>query len=254
MFEVKEISIGVAGKKLLDNVSVQFEPGKVSVILGPNGAGKSTLLSAMAALRDIDDGGVFLHGENVAAMDTKRRARRIGLLPQSANVHWDILVRDLVALGRYPFHGQSNKQEDDFCIDAAMRATETSQYAARNILSLSGGERGRVLLARVLAGQPEWLLADEPLANLDPRYQLQFLAQMRGLAAGGMGVVAVLHDLTQAARVADHILLLNHGRVFTSGPPSTVLTAENLKTVYGIDCTILRDDKGQIAIVPSAIE
>jgi iron complex transport system ATP-binding protein len=250
MLEAKNISVSAGEKRLLDDVSVTMEPGKVSVILGPNGAGKSTLLSCLAGLCAPDNGSIMLDGDVVTTMDGKQRARRIGLLPQSAHVHWDLESRDLVALGRYPFHGQSSKIQDDALIDTAMAATATTPFAGRNVLSLSGGERARVLLARVLAGQPEWLLADEPLANLDPRYQLQLLNQMRSLANEGTGVVAVLHDLTQAARIADHVILLSKGRVFAAGLPEVVLTANNLKAVYHVECAILFDDDGQIVIVP----
>jgi len=240
MFEADNLSLALGGHKLLDGVSAQFDAGKISIILGPNGAGKSTLLACLAGLRVPDKGAAMLDGGAVGSMDTTARARRIGLLPQNADVHWDILARDLVALGRYPHHRRSSEADDKAAIIAAMEATDTSQYAERNMLSLSGGERARVLLARVLAGVPEWLLADEPLANLDPRYQIQLLAMLRDMADRGAGVIAVLHDLTQAARVADHILLLHQGCVFAAGAPESILTAENLREVYGIDCDFIR--------------
>ena len=125
----------------------------------------------------------------------------------------------------------------------------SAQFAERTVLRLSGGERARVLMARVLAGEPSWLLADEPLANLDPRYQLELLAYMRRLADTGVGVVAVLHDLTLAARCADHVVLLQDGGVFAAGPAHAVMTAENLDAVFGINCEILHDAAGRMAIV-----
>jgi ABC-type cobalamin/Fe3+-siderophores transport system ATPase subunit len=252
MLEAKNISIAIKDRLLLDNVSARFEAGKVNVILGPNGAGKSTLLACLSGLQRPDSGSADYNGEAVAAMDARNRARHIGLLPQSAQVHWDISVHDLVALGRYPYRGQSSKAQDEAAIVAAMETTHTAQYAQRNVLSLSGGERARVLLARVLAVQPEWLLADEPLANLDPRYQVQLLGLLRQMADGGAGVVAILHDLTQAARVADHIVLLHEGRVFAAGSAAQVMTAENLVAVYGIECTIIGGEQDQIIIVPNA--
>ncbi len=251
MLEAKNISIAVKDRLLLDNVSARFEAGKVNVILGPNGAGKSTLLACLSGLSRADSGSANYNSEDAAAMDASIRARHIGLLPQSAQVHWDISVHDLVALGRYPHRGQSSKTQDEEAIAAAMETTHTAQYAYRNVLSLSGGERARVLLARVLAGRPEWLLADEPLANLDPRYQMQLLDLLKQLAQGGAGVVAILHDLTQAARVADYIVLLHEGRVFATGGPAEVMTAENLAAVYGIKCSIIGGEQGQVTIVPS---
>ncbi len=254
MFEADNVSLMLGGHRLLDGVSAQFAAGKISIILGPNGAGKSTLLACLVGLRAPDSGGAMLDGAAVSGMDITARARRIGLLPQNADVHWDIRAGDLVALGRYPHHRQSSEADDSAAIKAAMEATDTLQYAARNVLSLSGGERARVLLARVLAGEPEWLLADEPLANLDPRYQLQLLAQLRALAGKGAGVIAVLHDLTQAARVADFVVLLNEGRVFAAGSPESVLTAENLREVYDITSAVFHDDDGKIAIIPGGYQ
>jgi ABC-type cobalamin/Fe3+-siderophores transport system ATPase subunit len=251
MLEAKNISIAIKGRLLLGNVSARFEAGKVNVILGPNGAGKSTLLACLSGLQRADSGSAEYNGESVAAMDARTRARDIGFLPQSAQVHWDISVRELVALGRYAYRGQTSKAQDEAAIAAAMETTHIAQYARRNILSLSGGERARVLLARVLAGEPEWLLADEPLANLDPRYQMQLLGLLRQRAQGGAGVVTILHDLTQAARVADHIILLHEGQIFASGSPAQVMTAENLADVYGIECTIIGGEQGQIIIVPN---
>ncbi|NJM49882.1 MAG: ABC transporter ATP-binding protein [Sphingomonadales bacterium] len=249
MLEAKDISVKVGAEQLLDGVSAEFAPGRLSVILGPNGAGKSTLLACLSGLRKADGGSAIWDGADIAAMNAKLRARSIGLLPQSAAVHWDIYARDLVALGRYPYHGISNKDQDESHIEAAMAATDCTHFAGRHMRSLSGGERARVLLARVLAGQPQWLLADEPLAGLDPRYQMQILDHMRKLANEGVGVVTVLHDLNQAARIADHVLLLNKGRVFASGLPRDVLTKTNLKAVYDIDCAIFDDKDGQMAII-----
>ncbi|MFC4292644.1 ABC transporter ATP-binding protein [Sphingorhabdus arenilitoris] len=250
MFEASGLTVRAGGAILLNDVSVQLPAGQISVILGPNGAGKSTLFGCLSGLLTPDEGAALWDGQNVAAMDAKSRAQRIGLLPQSAAIYWDINVRELVALGRYPFSGVSSKQEDDACIDAAMAATDCAQFSGRRVRSLSGGERARVLLARVLAGRPQWLLADEPLAGLDPRYQMQILRQIRSLAATGTGVALVLHDLTQAARVADHIVLLHQGRVFANGLARDVLTAANMKAVYDIACAIYDDEAGQIAIIP----
>ena len=252
MLEAKNITVTAGKTLLLDDVSVTLAAGQVSVILGPNGAGKSTFLGCLAGLRKPDIGTLWLDNMPAATMGHRARARRIGLLPQNADVHWDLAARDLVALGRFPFRGESSNVQDEEIIDAAMAATQTDEFAARRVMSLSGGERARILLARVLAGQPEYLLADEPLANLDPRFQLQMLGQMRALAKSGTGVVMVLHDLTQAAQIADHIVLMRRGRIFAEGSPSFVLTAKNIQEVYGVAATILHDDNGRLIIIPRA--
>ncbi|SOB86545.1 iron complex transport system ATP-binding protein [Sphingomonas guangdongensis] len=238
----RNLSLALGGRPVLDAVSATFVPGRVTAILGANGAGKSTLLRALAAL--VPAAGVTLDGSDVAGLDPRERARTIGYLPQDAAVHWNMRVRDLVALGRLP-HGGGG----DAAVDAALAATDTIALAPRTVRSLSGGERARVLLARVLAGEPRWLLADEPLASLDPLHQLQTLALLRAAAGRGMGVVVVLHDLTLAARIADDIVLLKDGRVLGSGTPGQVLTETRIAVGYGIEATLVAHPDGPV-IVP----
>jgi ABC-type cobalamin/Fe3+-siderophores transport system ATPase subunit len=250
MLEAQDIRVKRGESTLLDGVSVCFVPGKVSVIIGPNGAGKSTLLSCLAGLTMADNGAALLDGKNIADMEPRLRSRQIGFLPQNGEVHWDILARDLVALGRFAHHKSASATDDTAAIKSAMVAADCAQFAQRNVRSLSGGERARVMLARVLAGQPLWILADEPLANLDPRYQLQLLSQLRRMADDGAGVVAVLHDLTLAARAADYLVLMHKGSVFASGSAEDVLTQKNILTVFGINCTILRDENGAMVVIP----
>jgi iron complex transport system ATP-binding protein len=239
MLQADSLYLTLSSRPVLQGVNASFERGKVSIILGPNGAGKSSLLSCLATLRSPDQGSVTLDKTLIINIPPLERARKIGLLPQSADVHWDIQARALVALGRYPHQGRGAlSASDTAAIDAAMLATDTVQFTDRNVMMLSGGERARVLLARVLAGQPDWILADEPLANLDPGHQVDILNVLRKQAETGAGVVAVLHDLNHAARIADHIILMKDSRVFASGTPRDVLTQSNLVDVYGIECTV----------------
>lgn len=247
---VAAISLSLGGTRVLDGVSAAFTPGRVTAILGPNGAGKSSLLACLAGLRTPDSGLVSIRG--VARQDIDRRdlARRIGFLPQSADVHWDVDVATLVALGRFPWRGRWGETPADIAaVAAAMAATDIAQLSTRIVNTLSGGERSRVLLARVLAGTPEWLLADEPLASLDPAHQLDVLDCLRGIAAAGAGVVVVLHDLNQAARVADDVLLMRNGRIIAFGPPETVLTPELIAVTYGVTAHIGTTTAGQRFIV-----
>ncbi len=250
MLEAQDICITRQENALLEHVSACFVAGKVNIIIGPNGAGKSTLLSCLAGLTKADSGAALLDGKNVAVMEPKLRSRYIGFLPQNGEVHWDISARDLVALGRFAHDKIASADDNSTAVTAAMAAADCLQFADRNVRSLSGGERARVMLARVLAGQPKWLLADEPLANLDPRYQLELLAHMRRLADDGIGVVAILHDLTLAARSADHLMLMHDGRIFASGSAGDVMTSKNILTVFGINCTILHDQNGSMVVVP----
>ncbi|WP_395628808.1 ABC transporter ATP-binding protein [Sphingorhabdus sp.] len=229
----------------LEGINATFEAGRFSVILGPNGAGKSTLLACLAGLRKPNSGAAKLGDEDIAAMPAPTRARRIGLLPQGAETHWAITSEALVALGRIPHaRGAGASADDRRAIAAAMHATATDGFAHCPITELSGGERARVLLARVLAGEPEWILADEPLANLDPGYQLDILDLLRQQARSGKGVIAVLHDLHHAVRFADHVVLLHHGSIFAQGAVDDVITAPNLATVYGIDALLSKGEDG----------
>jgi iron complex transport system ATP-binding protein len=223
----------------LRGVTAQFQRGRVTALLGPNGAGKSTLLACLAGLRAPDSGQVSLGGVNVMALERMDRARRIGLLPQSPEVHWDIDVATLVGLGRLPHKGRWGETPDDLAaITHAMAATDVERLAARTANQLSGGERGRVLLARVLAGEPQWLLADEPLANLDPAHQLDVRDLLRQVAQRGAGVVVVLHDLSLAARVADDVILLRDGQVVAHGASDAVLCADQLRATFGIEAHV----------------
>lgn len=224
-------------RRVLDGIDVTFRAGRITAILGPNGAGKSTLVSCAAGLRRPDDGEARLGGTPVTAYHPRDRGRLIGFLPQDATVHWNIAARELVALGRLPHRGPlaGLSEEDRAAIGRAMAATDTDAFADRLMREMSGGERARVLLARVLAGEPRWLLADEPLASLDPAHQIDVLERLREAARGGVGVVLVLHDLGHAARIADDVLLLREGRVAAWGTAAEVLVPERLRAVYRVE-------------------
>lgn len=246
----QNLSFAHGRRPALSDISAAFAPAQFSVILGPNGAGKSTLLGCLAGLLKPDSGAALLEGQAIAAMRAEDRARAIGLLPQGAEAHWALEAQALVALGRYPHRrGFGLSVEDQRAIKQALTATATLQFAGRPVTELSGGERARVLMARVLAGEPRWILADEPLANLDPGYQLDMLALLRAQADSGKGVVAVLHDLHHAARFADHVVLMHEGRVFAQGDVASVISPQNLADVYGIDATLSKGEEGEINLL-----
>lgn len=249
-----DIRVRLGTIQALDGVSIRFASGRVTAILGPNGAGKSTLASVAAGLRAADTGSATLGDRPLGALPVRERARLIGYLPQSAALHWNIAARELVALGRLPHRGPFGGMAaaDWVAVDRAMEATDTTAFAARPTAELSGGERARVLLARVLAGEPRWIIADEPLAGLDPAHQLDVLARLRDAARAGVGVVLVLHDLSHAARAADDALLLAGGRAVASGPVADVMTPARLREVYGIDVFVGTDGAGGPVLVPFA--
>lgn len=226
----RDLTVTLGNRTVLNGIEGGFAPGRITAVLGPNGAGKSTLLRAAAGLIP-HRGDVLLDGQPVAAMPARARARAIGYLPQDHLVHWDVTARDLVALGRAPHRSPfaSESEADRAAVADALAATDSADFADRGVLTLSGGERARVLLARVLAGAPRWILADEPLASLDPAHQLDLLDRLRRIADDGIGIVLVLHDLAQAARVADDILVLSHGSI-----AAIDLSPDTIATVFGV--------------------
>lgn len=247
------VSLTLRGRPVLRSVTGALPVGAVTVILGANGAGKSTLLSCLAGLREPGAGQVLLDGTPLAAMPAQHRARLIGLLPQQADIHWNVNVRALVALGRLPHRGRWGLQEDDErAIDTALAAADCVHLASRKAQRLSGGEQARVLLARVLAGEPRWILADEPFASLDPAHQLDAAACLRRAADQGAGVAVVLHDLTQAARLADRVILMKEGEVLAAGTVPDVMTPAVLGAAYGVRVHVGQDASGAPLIVPMA--
>ncbi|MFZ4689449.1 MAG: ABC transporter ATP-binding protein [Polymorphobacter sp.] len=244
------LSLTLGDVHVLSNVNAAFHTGRVTAVLGPNGAGKSSLLACLAGLRAPDSGTVMLGGIPREQLDRRDLARRIGFLPQTADVHWDIDVETLVALGRFPHRGRwGSSAADHAAVAAAMTATDVTGLSHRVANTLSGGERGRALLARVLAGTPQWLLADEPLASLDPAHQLDVLDCLRRIAADGAGVVVVLHDLNQAARVADDVLLLRGGHIVAHGTPYEVLTPDLIAQTYRVTAHVGMTPEGQRFII-----
>ena len=232
-------SVRLGGRAVLDGVDLALAPGRVTAILGPNGAGKSTLLACLAGLLAPAVGEVRLGGRPLTSVPARERGRRIGLLEQTPQIAWAVDVRTLVGLGRIPWQGARGlSTEDDAEVAAAMARTGVDAFAERAVTTLSGGERARVLLARALAGRPEWLLADEPLTGLDPGHQFDACDLLRGVADAGAGVIVTLHDLSLAARFADRIVLLHAGRVVADGAPTDVLTPQRLADVYGVEARV----------------
>lgn len=234
------LRVRLGDKAVLQGLDAAFQAGQVTAILGPNGAGKSTLLACLAGLRKPDAGSVRLDEDDVLGMPARRRAQRIGFLPQTPEIAWAVEAHILVGLGRTPFIGARGlSAEDAAAIDRAMASANVAGLADRDVTTLSGGERARVLIARALAGDPAWLLADEPLTGLDPGHQLDAADLFRRLAhEEGKGVIVTLHDLSLAARLADRILLMTDGRVLAEGAPGEALTPAVLAAAYGIEARI----------------
>lgn len=222
---------------VLSQVSAGLSGGELVGLIGANGAGKSTLMRAAVGIIEPAAGCVKLDGVDLQRCARRRRARQLAYLPQGAPCHWPLTVQRLVALGRLP-HLQAWQRpgdEDRAAVARAMEQADVAFLAQRDTLSLSGGERARVMLARALAGEPALLLADEPTAGLDPAHQLAVMQTLRRRSRDGMGVLVSLHDLGLAARFCDRVLLLHRGRLLADGPPVSVLDARQLAAAFNIE-------------------
>jgi iron complex transport system ATP-binding protein len=233
------VGVTLGRRDVVQGVSAEFGPGTLTGIVGPNGAGKSTLARAVLALVPAS-GAVQVDGVEVAAMPRAELARRIAYVPQGQTLHWPLTVERLVGLGRLPHLAPMSRisDADTAAIERAMARADVLALRDRIATELSGGERARVLFARALAVEAPALIADEPLASLDPGHQIDVMDMLRAEAAGGALVIAVLHDLTLAARYCDRLLLIDEGRIVADGPPAEVLTTERLRAVYGIDARV----------------
>ena len=233
------LSVSLGRRLVLSDIDIDVKPGEFVVVVGPNGAGKTTLLKAAAGILPVE-GAIVIDEMPLVQLSLAERARRIAYLPQGHVFHWPLAVEDIVALGRLPRGaGADLSSADGEAVRNAMVQTGVADYARRSITKLSGGERARVALARVLATEAPLILADEPTAALDPRYQLIVLGILQRHAQAGGAVIAVLHDLGVAARHADRVIVLDQGRVAADGAPSEVLTKPLLAKTFGIEAEIV---------------
>jgi iron complex transport system ATP-binding protein len=243
MLAAENLTVMRGGRAVVDGLTAALAPGKITAIVGPNGAGKSSALLALAGLLEPSGGAVALDSTPLASMTPRGRAQAIGYLPQSPDIAWDVSVESLVRLGRLPWRDRGTAE-----VEAALTALNLEALRHRPVSRLSGGERARVLLARVLAGTPRWILADEPLAALDLAHQLALIAHLRACADAGQGVVIVLHDLALAMNHADHVLVLAEGRLLAEGPPTHALAPEWIAQGWGVSATWL-GEPGRRALV-----
>ncbi|MFS3128137.1 ABC transporter ATP-binding protein [Nocardioides sp. Bht2] len=249
------LAVGYPGRRVIEGLDVEIVPGQLTVIVGPNACGKSTLLRTMARMLNPEQGEVRLHGTPVTSMGSRQVARQLAVLPQSPSAPDGMVVRDLVARGRYP-HQRLLKpwsRDDDAAVEAAMRATDVVALADADVNELSGGQRQRVWLAMALAQETEVLLLDEPTSFLDIAHQIEVLDLGRALQRQGRTVVMVLHELHLAFRYADQLVVMKGGRIMAQGSPGEVVTAELIEEVYDLPCRIIADpETGSPMVIPLA--
>lgn len=236
ILQVKRLGAELARRPVLTDISFDIGPGEFVGLIGPNGAGKSTLLRVIAGLLP-HSGQVTLEGIEARGLKPRERAARLSFLPQEREINWPIAVRDLVMLGRTPHlppfarSGAADRQ----AVTSAIARMDLESFAGRRATDLSGGEKARVLIARALAQETPLLLADEPTAGLDPAHQIGLMRLFGELAEEGRSVIASLHDLALAARWCSRVILLDEGRIAVDAAPREALTAERLRSVYGIE-------------------
>lgn len=244
MLNIDRVSLSLADVPVLKEISFALEDGEFVGLIGPNGAGKSSLLRVLAGLNPPDAGQVLFTTSvgpiSLRDLPPLQRARQLAYLAQQEKPVWPLAVRHLVGLGRAPWRGGSLARTlaDEQAILKALQLTDLLPLADRPINQLSGGELQRALLARIFAGEPQLIVADEPIAALDPYHQLHIMELLREHAEQKKTVIAALHDLSLAARFCHRLILLHQGRVVADGEPMHVLTPENLRGVYGIDAHV----------------
>lgn len=249
--EINGLHLELENTAILNNISVDVKQGEIVGLIGPNGAGKSSLLKSILGLIKIKSGKITLDGENIEHLTLKERAKKLAYAAQGAPVYWPLTVGHIVGLGRVPHLNpwQRLTLKDENAIDNALVRTDTIFLKERLVTTLSGGERARVMLARVLATASPYVLADEPVASLDPGHQLEVMKILRDLTDTGTSVIVVMHDLGLALRFCDRLILLNKGELIAQDTPDIILSDQNLASVFGITATRWVDN-GKSFLVP----
>ena len=234
------------------NISFKLSDGEALVLTGRNGSGKSTLLKILARIQEPTAGRVSFEGKALAAWGNREFARKLAYLPQYTPAASGMLAKELVALGRYPWHGALGQftKADQEKVDEAIELTDTVAFRDRLVDTLSGGERQRVWLAMLVAQNAESLLLDEPISALDLAHQIEVLSLVQRLSREkGLGVIVVLHDLNLAATFADDVIMLKAGQVLASGPVADTVTPENVAEIFDLEADIF-SRKGRLICVP----
>jgi iron complex transport system ATP-binding protein len=235
MLEARSVSVTAGGRMVVSGANLAVDRGELVGLLGPNGAGKSTLIRALAGIIP-HQGEILLAGQPIQSFTSHARARKLAYLPQERRVEWAVTAGQVAALGRHCHQRglAGPSAEDRRVVAAALAEVGAQDIAGRPANALSGGELARILLARALAVGAPLLLADEPIAALDPFHQLHVMEILRARATAGCGILAVLHDMTLAARFLDRVILLDRGTIIADGAPREVLTSGIMEDVYGV--------------------
>lgn len=247
--EARGLGVSLDGRRILSDIDLDVRTGEVLALVGPNGAGKSTLLGALSGELAYDAGTVLLDGKRLGDYRTLELAQRRAVLNQANDVSFPFRVDEIVAMGRNPWQRTPQLDDDEAAIAEAMRTADIAHLSDRRFTALSGGERARVSLARVLAQRTELVFLDEPTAALDLRHQEDVMRASLALARGGRAVVVVLHDLSLAAAYADRVGMLTGGTLNAVGTPHEVLTAERVGRAYGLGVRVYHPTPGSRPVI-----
>lgn len=254
LFSLTDVTVDVPGRRLLHGVTLDVPKGKLVALIGHNGSGKSTLLKTLARQMPMSGGAVRLDGRDLAAWPARDFARRLAFLPQTTPPADGMTVRELVALGRYPWHGALGRfgPDDHAAVARALSECGVDGLADRLVDTLSGGERQRAWLAMMVAQGAEALLLDEPISALDVSHAVEVMALVHAMCQQqGRSAVIVLHEVNMAARYCDHVIALRQGTVVMEGPPADLMRPDTLREIYGLPMTVLSRADGSPVAVPA---
>ncbi|GJL95414.1 MAG: ABC transporter [Hyphococcus sp.] len=250
-----KVSVGESATPRLSNVTVTFQQNELTAIIGPNGAGKSTLLKCALGLTEPDAGAISINNKALTSLSPIERARIVSYLPQMRALAWPLKVRDVVALGRFAYGGALGrlKAEDAAAVDQAIISCGLERLRDRNTDTLSGGELARVHCARAFAAQTPLLIADEPVASLDPHHQFKIMAFIKDYVTKGGGAVVVLHDLSLAASFADRLIWMKDGKINADGSPDETMTRERIQDVFDVSAEVSKRDDGALQVTMTGV-
>jgi iron complex transport system ATP-binding protein len=249
MIQVRSLSKFYGKKSVVEDVTVNIQPRKITSFIGPNGAGKSTLLSMVSRLLDADTGEVLIDKSNVKKMKSNDFAKRISILKQSNYMDVRLTIRELVSFGRFPYSKGRLTVEDERIVDQSLEYMHLTEMQDRFLDELSGGQRQRAFIAMVIAQDTEYILLDEPLNNLDMKHSVQIMKILRRLVDElGKTVVIVLHDINFASVYSDRIVAMKDGKVVKDGPTEEIIQSEALKEIYDMDIPIQEMDNCRICV------
>lgn len=249
MVEVKNVTKQYGGKKVLDNVSLSVEKGKITSFIGPNGAGKSTLLSIISRLIKADNGDVIIDGQHIDKAKSNDLAKKISILKQANHINLRLTIRELVGFGRFPYSQGKLTDLDEKMVDEAIKYMELEDMQHKYLDQLSGGQKQRAYIAMVIAQDTEYILLDEPLNNLDMKHYVQIMKVLRRLVEElGKTVVIVIHDINFASVYSDNIVALKHGKIVNDGPAKKIINQKVLKNIYEMDMQIEEINNQRICV------